>query len=80
MVSPETEELIRASVVADVWRSGEGMFWRRRAAAFEWAKPRPDDFHGQATREDLSAAWRRCHDVAEACRLRATVAETGPAA
>lgn len=74
MVTPETEMLIKASVISDVLREGEAIYWLRRAQQFEDAKPRQGDFHGLATREELSAAWQRCNGLAEACRARAAVA------
>ena len=42
--------------------------WERRAAVLDDAAPRPDDFHGRATKEELSEAWRRCHRDAKRCR------------
>jgi hypothetical protein len=66
--------LIRASVISDVFREAESIYWRRRADQFEDSKPRIDDYHGHATRADLSLAWRRCHELAEACRARAAIA------
>lgn len=65
------DDLIRCAAAADAFRQGEAMFWLRRAQDFEAAKPRTTDKHGQATREELSARWRRCHEAAEACRNRA---------
>jgi hypothetical protein len=80
MVSRETEALLRASVAADVWRMADAAYWRRRAEAFEWAKPRLDEFYGQRTLEEVRESWRRCHEMAEACRNRAAFAEMGDAA
>lgn len=61
-------------VLRDAYNEGTALYWERRAQQFEWAKPRLDDFHGQATKADLSAAWRRCDETARACRDRARVA------
>lgn len=47
--------------------------WERRAAVFDAAAPRPDEFHGRATREELSAAWRRCRADADLCRRHAAL-------
>ena len=77
MVTPETEALIRASVVVDIFNTASAKFWRRRAEEFERAKPRKGDFHGLVSREELSAAWQRCHSIAEACRQKAHAAEMG---
>lgn len=73
-MNPETEALIRASVIADVFRMATYDYWMRRAEEFEGAKPKVGDFHGAASREELSAAWQRCHSVAQACRDRAALA------
>lgn len=48
--------------------------WLKRAAAFENARPKPDDFHGQATPEELRRRWRELTEIANACRARAKVA------
>lgn len=79
-MTPETENLIRVSIVEDVMRTATAAWWRKRAEAFEWAKPRVGEYAGQSTVEDLRIAWRRCHDTAEACRQRAAVGETSVAA
>lgn len=57
----------------EVMLDGERRWWLKRAEDFERAKPREGDFHGNATREDLRAAWRRCDELARACRARAHV-------
>jgi hypothetical protein len=67
----------QARVAQDAIQEATAAYWLRRAETFEWAKPRLDDFHGQATKAELSAAWKRCHASAEACRNRARVARMG---
>ena len=66
-----------ASVIADAFRIGEPIFWRRRAETLRWAQPRPREFHGKATREELSARWCALEEAARACEARARVAEMG---
>lgn len=78
-MTPETEALIRAAVAVDVLNAASAVFWRRRAEEFENAKPCRGEFHGQATHEELNAAWQRAHDTAQACRRRALIAEMGGA-
>lgn len=76
MVTPETEALIKAAIVADIYREAEAAYWLRRADMFEWAKPTASELLG-ATPDRLRKArenWRRCHDTAESCRARAQVA------
>ncbi len=54
-------------------------YWLRRAEEFEAAAPRPSDFHGKATEEELDEAWLRCLNMAELCRLHgALLAESLP--
>jgi hypothetical protein len=48
-------------------------YWLRRADEFEAAAPRPSDFHGGATHEDLDAAYWRCLSTAKLCRERASL-------
>lgn len=57
----------------EVFLMAEPATWERRARALEAARPRPGDFHGRATREDLRAAWDRLTEAARACRARAQV-------
>lgn len=61
-------------VIQDALADGTATYWRRRAEAFEAARPRPGDYIGRATPDDLRAADQRCRDMAEACRARARVA------
>jgi hypothetical protein len=58
-------------VLADAWNIGRRLWWLRRARDFENAKPLPGEYHGRASREELSARWRWCDEVARACRARA---------
>jgi hypothetical protein len=44
-------------------------YWAMRAEQFHAAAPRPGDYHGNATKEELDAACRRCMNLAELCRL-----------
>ena len=70
----EHVEHFGARVLQDALAEATANYWLRRAEVFDNAKPRPGEFHGEATSEDLSAAWRRCHDLAEASRNAAGVA------
>lgn len=58
-------------VIADALNEASARYWTRRAEVLEDAAPRPGEFHGKATREELSSAWRRCHADAERCRRHA---------
>lgn len=53
----------------DAW----SVYWERRARVLEEARPRPGEFHGGATREQLRDQWIRLTAMAQACRARAQV-------
>lgn len=63
--------------ILDQLGQATGAHWRRRAAALEWARPRPGDYRGQATAADIEARDQRLADAAAACRQRATAFEQG---
>ena len=63
----------RARVLQDALTEGLAATWTRRAAMFEWAAPRPGDFTGRATAEELTAARVRCLTTAAACRRHAAL-------
>lgn len=58
----------------DVLVHANRQWWLRRAEEFEAARPRPDEFHGNASREELRARWIDLTEIAQACRARAGVA------
>lgn len=58
-------------VLTDAYNIGHRLWWLKRARDFENAKPLPGEFVGNATREQLSARWRWCDEVARACRAKA---------
>lgn len=68
-----------ADCIRDCYLSGLEIYWNRRADALEWAKPKPSDFHGRATRAELSAQWQRLDEAARMCRHRAQLAKDGGA-
>lgn len=67
------EELTRPAVrsVQESITAAQPCTWDRRAEQLEDARPRPGDFHGQATREDLAERHARLTEQAAACRLHA---------
>jgi hypothetical protein len=71
----DLDEQMRRRAIQQAVLMASAWSWRRRAATFEWARPRPKDFNGGATAEELTEADRRCREVAEACRNRATLIE-----
>ncbi len=55
-------------------------YWERRAATFESCRPRPGDYVGSATRDDLERLEVRCADVATECRRHAALLRESVAA
>ena len=68
------EQQIRLRVAADVILQATGDYWRRRAAAFDSARPRPGDRPGRATSATLAARDTRLAATAQACRAAAAFA------
>lgn len=69
---PVIDRFVR-DMLTEVLLAADSQWWRAKAEEMEAAAPRPGEYHGRATREELREAWRRCHAAAEACRLRARV-------
>lgn len=61
----------RHRVMQDALQEATAAYWRRRAAAFEAAMPRPGDFTGRATAQQLEAQRMRLASMVLACRQRA---------
>ncbi len=68
---------LHARVLQDALAEATASYWERRAKVMEWAAPRPGDWPGRATPEDLSAARERCLSAAAACRARASLEAPG---
>lgn len=75
MTPAEREATITARLFQDVWAQAWAATWERRARAFEWSAPRPGDYTGRATPEQLEDRARRAEAAALACRRRATGAD-----
>lgn len=74
MRRPEVDvDHFRARVITDAFAEADRRYWERRAQAFEDARPRRTDYHGQATPRQIVERYRRLTEVAAACRHRATV-------
>ncbi len=58
----------RGRVVQDALSEATSAYWERRAEAFEGARPSPNEFHGNETREELRGRWLRLTGIAAACR------------
>ena len=78
MTRPAVDELearVQARVAHEAWLDASRSFWLRRAEQLEAARPRRGDYHGQATPDDLRAAYDRLTAAAAACRARATLCD-----
>jgi len=73
----EYVEHFRTRVLQDALTEATREYWTRRAQTFEAAMPRPGDFTGRATPEDLTAQRERLASTAAACRQRAAVSLVG---
>lgn len=62
-------------VMQDAWADATAAYWRRRAEQLEAARPRPGEYAGRASIDDLRAQWQRLTDAAQACRARAAFLE-----
>jgi hypothetical protein len=71
----DLDEQVRRRSVQQAITEAEADHWRRRATDFDWARPRPDDFSGRATVDELAAADERCRMTALACRRKAALLE-----
>src|SRR5690625_168436 len=61
-------------ILSDALQQATADHWRARAQAFTDAIPRPDDYTGNATPEQLEARARSMRSKAEACRIAASIA------
>jgi hypothetical protein len=61
--------------IEDALADGMPATWLRRAEMFEWAKPRPGEYFGQATQLELRRRWRELDEIARACRSRAQLCD-----
>jgi len=66
-----------ARVIADALAEATAVYWRGRADALLDAAPRPGDYVGRATPEQLSAARERCQRDAAACLRRSSLEGPG---
>jgi hypothetical protein len=74
-VPAEKAAAIAAAAIADIVLTVSAEQWRRRAAVLDAIRPRPDDFVGSATPEEIAEQDRRLAEAATACRNRAAVIE-----
>lgn len=66
---------MQRAAVLDAFLAASAKFWERRARQFDWARPRPSDYPGRATAEQIRDQDARLLTIATACRNRATVGD-----
>jgi hypothetical protein len=71
----DVEEPIRRRVVQDALNDALACTWTRRAELLEFAMSRPEDYHGQATAEQIAERDRHLAAQASACRHKAILLE-----
>lgn len=67
-------------LMRDAMNEGTALYWRHRAKTFEWARPRPGDFVGLATPEDLAARDAALVELIDACHAKAAASVLGAVA
>jgi len=68
---------LRERFMEDALIKAMPLTYRKRAALLEWARPRPNDYTGKATEQDLADLDERCRLAAQACRKHADLLELG---
>jgi hypothetical protein len=61
----------KARLLQDALSQATVQHWLHRAYEFQQAAPRPGEFHGNATVEELRQQWGECMNTAQACLLHA---------
>ena len=61
----------RARILQDALTEATAQYWIHRAHQFQQAAPRPDDYGGHASDEQLTDALVRCLTTVAACRRHA---------
>jgi hypothetical protein len=70
MINIDLENFQRR-LLQDCLTEALAMTWLARSQAFRDAAPRPSDFHGAATQQELRDAGNRCKATARACHRHA---------
>ena len=75
MLLPEYLDRFCQRVVQDALAEASSSYWLERAAAFETALSRPEDFPGEATEEEIAKRDAELHLLIAECRKRAATRE-----
>lgn len=73
----ETIKYAQHRFLQDALTMATAAYWRKRAEDFEAARPRPGDYNGNATPEQLKARDERMAGIARACRNHAALLGAG---
>jgi hypothetical protein len=57
----------RGRILQDALTEATAQYWIHRAHQFQRAAPRVDEYHGDATREQLRERWLECMATSQAC-------------
>jgi hypothetical protein len=71
-VADELTQLQRR-LVQECVNAGLAATWERRAAMWEWARPRPGEHLGERSPAQARAKWHELTAIADACRARAAL-------
>jgi hypothetical protein len=69
----DNDEQLRLRGAQHAILRASGWYWVMRAEMFDWARPRPGDFAGAATPEELVEADRRCSATRDTCLAKAAL-------
>lgn len=70
---PDHVEHFRHRVIQDAFAEATAAYWTSRADTFAAAMPRPGDYTGQATPEQIEERRHRIATTEVACRIKAQV-------
>ena len=73
----DVAERMRVRAVQESVNNARACTWTRRAELLEFAMSRAEDYHGQATAEQIAERDRRLAAQAEACRHHADLLTSG---
>lgn len=60
-------------IFRDIWMESQALYWERRAEQLEWCRPRPGDFTGRATPDEIAARDARLALEIEQCHAHALI-------
>lgn len=66
----------RQRLLEDCLIDATAIYWRRRAATLEWARPRPDDYCGRGGPAEVAERDAALAEAAEACQRKALLIES----